>query len=112
MSDPINDQPKIPTALLKCFRTAAGDIVHQKYQNALSTLQDGFNETYAASEIDGPDLLENMRALVGVLDYGLRQAYGVDWETRIAVPKIPEAASRCSFCGKTYSEVAKLITGT
>lgn len=112
MSNPIDNHPKIPAALFRCFAQAGGHIVHQKYQSALSALLNGLNETYEASEIDGCDLLENMRMLVGVLDYNLRQAYGVDWENHVAVPSIPDKASRCSFCSKTYAEVSKLITGT
>ena|SRR2546425_1257615 len=111
MSDIVDDEPKIPHALFSCFAQAGGAIVHQKYQHALSILEEGLKQNYQPAEIDGIELLENVRAVVGVLEYNLRQAYGVDWEKKIGVPKIPDEAVRCSFCGKTYAEVAKLITG-
>ena len=111
MSNIADDNPKIPRALSSCLAQASGNIVHQKYKEALSTLEEGLKQNYDPAEIDGFDLLENVRAVVGVLEYNLRQAYGVDWEKEIRVPKIPDGAIRCSFCGKTYAEVAKLITG-
>ena len=100
MSDNFDDNPKMPSALFSCFAQVSGAIVHQKYQHALSTLEEGLKQNYEAVEIDGLELLENVRAVVGVLEYNLRQAYGVDWEKQIGVPKIPDEAVRCPALSK------------
>lgn len=74
MSDKVGDNPKIPAALFSCFAQVSGAIVHQKYQHALSTLEEGLKQNYEAVEIDGLELLENVRAVAGVLEYNLIQS--------------------------------------
>ena len=110
MSNSDEETRKLPPDLLSSFADARNAIVQQKYRDALSALQQGLDQKYDPAGIDPLYLLEHFRGLLWILEFNLRQADGIEWQARI--PKIPEKDTRCSFCGKTYAEVAKLITGS
>jgi hypothetical protein len=109
MSSSDQETPKLPPDLLSSFADARTAIANQNYRDALSVLQQGLDQKYDPAEIDALSLLQHFLGLGWILEFNLRQADGIDWQARI--PTIPEKDTRCSFCGKTYAEVAKLITG-
>jgi hypothetical protein len=102
---------KLPPDLLSSLGDARTAIVQQKYREALSVLEQGLGRKYDPAELDSLYLLEHFRGLIFVLEFNLRQAFGIDWQEKAKIPKIPEKGTSCSFCGQTYAEVAKLITG-
>src|SRR5712691_7567446 len=109
MSNSDEETRKLPPDLLSSFADARTAIANQKYRDALSVLQQALDRKYDSAELDALSLLEHFFGLVWILEFNLRQADGIEWQARI--PKIPEKDTRCSFCGKKYAEVAKVITG-
>ena len=110
MSNSDEETQNLPPDLLSSFVEARAAIANQKYRDALSVLQQGLDQKYDPAKIDPLSLLQHFLGLVWILEFNLRQADGIDWQARI--PKIAEKDTRCSFCGKTYAEVAKLISGS
>ena len=110
MSNSDEEGRLLPPDLLASLADARTAIANQKYRDALSSLQKGLDQKYDPAELDSLSLLQHFLGLVWILEFNLRQADGIDWQARI--PTIPEKNTKCSFCEKTYAEVAKLISGT
>src|SRR5262249_42005905 len=91
------------------FRDARTAIAQQKYAEALSLLEDGLDRQYDPTTIDSLELLKHFRGLIYILEFNLRQAKGSEWPQK--VKKVPENQTKCLFCGRTYADVAKLISG-
>jgi len=72
-------------------------LLEQRYQNALAILRKKLNQA-----ID-----------LAMVEMQLRQAHGENWEALADIPKVPieQINLYCSFCGKSQTEVAKLIAG-
>ena len=100
---------KLPANLLSSFHDARTAIAQQRYSDALVILQQGLNNKYDSATVNGLSLLEHFVGLLWILEFNLRQTKGINWEAKVA--KVPEKNTSCSFCGRTYAEVAKLISG-
>ena len=109
MSNSDETAPGLPEGLLIAFREARIAIAQQKYAEALSGLEQGLDRKYDPTAIDTLELLAHLRGLVFILEFNLRQAHGLDWPQK--VKKVPDNETRCLFCGKTYADVATLISG-
>src|SRR5215813_1069464 len=101
--------PNLPVDLLVTHQDARTAIAQQKYAEALSLLQEGLDRQYDAGAIDSRELLKYFRGLLFVLEFNLQQAKGLDWSQKLK--PAPDNKTRCLFCGRTYAEVAKLISG-
>jgi hypothetical protein len=110
MANSDEERSKLPLELLTSFAEAQTALAGQKYRDALTVLLEGLDQKYDSTEINPLDLLNYFRGLLFILEFYLRRKDGIDWQA--GIPKIPEKDTRCSFCGGTCAEVAKLITGT
>ena len=109
MSNSDGTPPRLPEDLLITLQDARTAIAQQKYGEALSVLEQGLDRKYDPTAIDPLELIAHVRGLIFILEFNLTQAHGVEWPKKIK--KAPENETRCLFCGKTYAEVAKLISG-
>ena len=101
--------PNLPEHLLLALQDARTAIAQQKYGEALSVLQEGLDGQYEATTIDSLELLKYFRGLLFILEFNLQQAKGAEWSKKLKTA--PDNKTKCLFCGRTYADVAKLISG-
>lgn len=99
---------------LEFFRECMTALSNQDYRVALEALKQGLDDaSQVAEQLNSKWLILMFLAIVIELESNLQKAYGDQWEERIEIPPIPKEQQilRCSFCGKAWSEVVKLIAG-
>ena len=104
------DESSEPRPEFRLFAGSEAALREQRYRDALETLQKELIQAIQkADQLDSSRLLQSFFSTVILLEANLEKAYGERWEE--LVPKISQEAEilRCSFCGKSQDEVAKLI---
>jgi hypothetical protein len=94
------------------FQSSCEAVLRQDYKEAFSLLEKGLKEARNrfANQQDVVQLIAEIFGVAVLLEHGLDESIGIQ-ATNEAVSPDKQKEEKCSFCGKTRSEVSKLIAG-